>query len=260
MSEDIDGAIMHDYADKVVLITGAGRGIGRALAEAFADRGAIVAANDITPINLEQAVSRINSAGGRCKDYVYDVAKKMPVQAMVSSVQADWGGIDILVNNAGVEPHASILEMDEWDWRRTIDVNLTGAFFTLQTVGRVMWEQGGGVVVNIGSIAGRAQGLKDRAAYVASKTGLLGLTREAAREFAAYNIRVNAVCPGVIETEMTKTLRQDEKMMNKWLEDIPLKRLGKTEDVVGLVLYLCSDSAAYLTGQAINVDGGKVMS
>jgi NAD(P)-dependent dehydrogenase (short-subunit alcohol dehydrogenase family) len=150
--------------------------------------------------------------------------------------------------------------MDEWDWRRTIDVNLTGAFFTLQTVGRVMWEQGGGVVVNIGSIAGRAQGLKDRAAYVASKTGLLGLTREAAREFAAYNIRVNAVCPGVIETEMTKTLRQDEKMMNKWLEDIPLKRLGKTEDVVGLVLYLCSDSAAYLTGQAINVDGGKVMS
>jgi NAD(P)-dependent dehydrogenase (short-subunit alcohol dehydrogenase family) len=260
MSEDIDGAIMHDYADKVVLITGAGRGIGRALAEAFADRGAIVAANDITPINLEQAVSRINSAGGRCKDYVYDVAKKMPVQAMVSSVQADWGGIDILVNNAGVEPHASILEMDEWDWRRTIDVNLTGAFFTLQTVGRVMREQGGGVVVNIGSIAGRAQGLKDRAAYVASKTGLLGLTREAAREFAAYNIRVNAVCPGVIETEMTKTLRQDEKMMNKWLEDIPLKRLGKTEDVVGLVLYLCSDSAAYLTGQAINVDGGKVMS
>jgi NAD(P)-dependent dehydrogenase (short-subunit alcohol dehydrogenase family) len=260
MGEDIDGVVMHDYTDKVVLITGAGRGIGRALAEAFADRGAIVAANDITPINLEQTVSYINRAGGRCKDYVYDVAKKMPVQAMVSSVQADWGGIDILVNNAGVEPHASILEMDEWDWRRTIDVNLTGAFFTLQTAGRVMQEQGGGVVVNIGSIAGRAQGLKDRAAYVASKTGLLGLTREAAREFAAYKIRVNAVCPGVIETEMTKTLRQDEKMMNKWLEDIPLKRLGKTEDVVGLVLYLCSDSAAYLTGQAINVDGGKVMS
>ena len=260
MGEDIDGVIMHDFTDKVVLITGAGRGIGRALAEAFADRAAIVAANDISPINLEQTVNRIHRAGGRCKDYVYDVAKKMPVQAMVSSVQADLGGIDILVNNAGVEPHASILEMDEWDWRRTIDVNLTGAFFTLQTVGRVMLEQGGGVVVNIGSIAGRVQGLKDRAAYVASKTGLLGLTREAAREFAAYNIRVNAVCPGVIETEMTKTLRQDEKMMMKWLEDIPLKRLGKTEDVVGLVLYLCSDSAAYLTGQAINVDGGKVMS
>ena len=251
---------MHDYTDKVVLITGAGRGIGRALAEAFASRGAIVAANDITPINLEQTVRRISNAGGRCKDYIYDVAKKMPVQAMVSSVQGDWGRIDILINNAGVEPHASILEMDEWDWRRTIDVNLTGAFFTLQSVGRLMREQGGGAVVNIGSVAGRAHGLKDRSAYVASKTGLIGLTREAAREFAAYNIRVNAVCPGVIETEMTAALRQDEAMMKKWLEDIPLKRLGKTEDVVGLVLYLCCDSAAYLTGQAINMDGGKVMS
>jgi NAD(P)-dependent dehydrogenase (short-subunit alcohol dehydrogenase family) len=251
---------MHEYRNKVVLITGAGRGIGRAIAEAFAGRGAIVAANDITPINLEQTVGSIAGAGGRCKGYVYDVAKKMPVQAMVAEVSDDWGRIDILINNAGVEPHGSILEMDEWDWRRTIDVNLTGAFFTLQSVGRVMREQGGGVVVNIGSIAGRAHGLRDRSAYVASKTGLLGLTREAARELATYNIRVNAVCPGVIETEMTEALRQDETMLQKWLEDIPQKRLGKTEDVVGLVLYLCSDAAAYLTGQAINVDGGKVMS
>ena len=251
---------MYEYTNKVVLVTGAGRGIGRAIAEAFAGCGAIVAANDITPVNLEQTVDRIASAGGRCKEYVYDVAKKMPVQAMVSEVLDDWERIDILINNAGVEPHASILEMDEWDWRRTIDVNLTGAFFTLQSVGRVMREQGGGVMVNIGSIAGRSHGLRDRSAYVASKTGLLGLTREAAREFAAYNIRVNAVCPGVIETEMTEALRQDEAMLQKWLEDIPQKRLGKTEDVAGLVLYLCSDAAAYLTGQAINVDGGKVMS
>ncbi|MCK5313989.1 MAG: 3-oxoacyl-ACP reductase FabG [Anaerolineales bacterium] len=251
---------MYEYTNKVVLVTGAGRGIGRAIAEAFAGCGAIVAANDITPVNLEQTVDLIASAGGRCKEYVYDVAKKMPVQAMVSEVLDDWERIDILINNAGVEPHASILEMDEWDWRRTIDVNLTGAFFTLQSVGRVMREQGGGVVVNIGSIAGRAHGLRDRSAYVASKSGLLGLTREAAREFAAYNIRVNAVCPGVIEIEMTEALRQDEAMLQKWLEDIPQKRLGRTEDVVGLVLYLCSDAAAYLTGQAINVDGGKVMS
>ncbi|MCK4898801.1 MAG: SDR family oxidoreductase [Anaerolineales bacterium] len=251
---------MYEYTNKVVLVTGAGRGIGRAIAEAFAGCGAIVAANDITPVNLEQTVDRIASAGGRCKEYVYDVAKKMPVQAMVSEVLDDWERIDILINNAGVEPHASILEMDEWDWRRTIDVNLTGAFFTLQSVGRVMREQGGGVVVNIGSIAGRAHGLRDRSAYVASKSGLLGLTREAAREFAAYNIRINAVCPGVIETEMTEALRQNETMLQKWLEDIPQRRLGKTDDVAGLVLYLCSDAAAYLTGQAINVDGGKVMS
>ena len=250
---------MFDFQDKVVLVTGAGRGIGRAIAEAFASRGACVAANDVTPINLDETVRRITGSGGKCKDYVHDVAMKMPVQAMIEEIRDDWGKIDILINNAGVEPHASILEMDEWDWRRTIDVNLTGPFFTLQSVGRVMRESGGGAVVNIASIAGRAGGLRDRSAYVASKMGLIGLTREAAREFSPYNIRVNAVCPGVIETEMTAALRQNEAMVRKWLEDIPAGRLGTVDDVVSLVLFLCSDGAAYLTGQAINVDGGKVM-
>ena len=251
---------MYEFTDKVILVTGAGRGIGRAIAEAFARNGAAVAANDITPVNLDETVRRITAEGWRCKDYVYDIAKKMPVQAMIEKVIDDWGRIDVLVNNAGVEPHAALLEMDEWDWRRTMDVNLNGAFFTIQSVGRVMREQGGGAIVNIASIAGRAHGLKDRSAYVASKLGLIGLTREAARELAAYNIRVNAVCPGVIETEMTATLRQNEAVLQKWLEDIPQGRLGTPQDVVNLVLFLCSEAAAYLTGQAINVDGGKVMS
>jgi 3-oxoacyl-[acyl-carrier protein] reductase len=250
---------MSDFSGKTVLVTGAGRGIGRAIAEAFAALGASVAANDVTPINLDVTVERILATGGRCKGYVFDVAMKMPVQAMIEQVRADWGSLDILVNNAGVEPHASILEMDEWDWRRTIDVNLSGPFFTIQSAARVMRQQGGGVIVNIASIAGRAHGLRERAAYVASKTGLIGLTREAARELAACNIRVNAVCPGVIETEMTAALRQDEAMLRKWLEDIPQGRLGRPEDVASLVLFLCSDAAAYLSGQAINVDGGKVM-
>jgi len=248
-----------EFEGKVVLVTGAGRGIGRAIAEAFAAQGARVAANDVTPVNLDETVRRITSAGGLCKDFVFDVAGKMPVQAMIEEIRGVWERIDILVNNAGVEPHASILELDEWDWRRTLDVNLTGPFFTIQSVGRVMREQGGGVIVNIASIAGRAYGLKDRAAYVASKTGLIGLTREAARELAAYNIRVNAVCPGVIETEMTATLRQNESMMRKWLEDIPQGRLGLVGDVAEIVLFLCSAASAYVTGQAINVDGGKVM-
>ncbi|UCH59909.1 MAG: SDR family oxidoreductase [Anaerolineales bacterium] len=251
---------MFDFRNQVVLVTGAGRGIGKAIAEAFALYGARVAANDITPVNLDETVRRITENGGQCRDYVYDIAKKMPVQAMLEQVRDDYEKIDILINNAGVEPHASILEMDEWDWRRTLDVNLSGAFFTLQSAARLMREQGGGVIVNIASIAGRAHGLKNRAAYVASKMGLIGLTREAARELAAYNIRVNAVCPGVIETEMTAVLRQDDAMLAKWLEDIPLGRLGGVQDVVGLVMFLCSDQAAYLTGQAINVDGGKVMS
>jgi len=251
---------MFDFKDQVVLITGAGRGIGRAIAAAFAQSGAAVAANDISPVNLDETVKRITQTGAKCRDYVCDIAKKMPVQAMLEQVRDDFEKIDILINNAGVEPHASILEMDEWDWRRTLDVNLSGAFFTMQSVGRLMRDQGGGAIVNIATIAGRAHGLKNRAAYVASKTGLIGLTREAAREFAAYNIRVNAVCPGVIETEMTAALRQDEAMLAKWLEDIPLGRLGSVQDVVGLVLFLCSEHAAYMTGQAINVDGGKVMS
>ena len=250
---------MSEFRDKVVLVTGAGRGIGRVIAAAFADRGAVVALNDLTPVNLDVTIAQIKASGGRSKDYLFDVAMKMPVQAMIDQVVQDWGRIDILINNAGVEPHASILEMDEWDWRRTIDVNLSGPFFTMQSVGRVMSQLGGGVIVNIASIAGRAHGLKERAAYVASKSGLIGLTREAAREFAAYKIRVNAVCPGVIETEMTAVLRQDEAMMRKWLEDIPQGRLGQPEEVARLVLFLCSDASSYLTGQAINVDGGKVM-
>ena len=250
---------MSQFRDRVALVTGAGRGIGRAIAEAFAAQGAAVAANDITPVNLDETVARITRTGGKVKDYVADVALKMPVQVMVEQILDDWGRIDILINNAGVEPHAPLLDLDEWDWRRTLDVNLTGPFLTIQSVGRVMREQGGGVIVNIASIAGRAHGLKDRVAYVASKTGLIGLTREAARELAAFNIRVNAVCPGVIETEMTAALRQDQAMMTKWLEDIPQGRLGQPADVVGLLFFLCSDAAAYLTGQAINVDGGKVM-
>lgn len=249
-----------DFADKVVLVTGAGRGIGRAIAETFAAGGARVAANDITPDNLNQTVQRITRAGGRAKDYVADVAKKMPIQAMIDQILEEWQRIDILVNNAGVEPHAPLLSLDAWDWQRTLDVNLSGPFFTIQTVGRVMQTQESGAIVNIASIAGRAHGLKDRSAYVASKMGLIGLTREAARELAAYNIRVNAVCPGVIETELTASLRQNKEMMAKWLQDIPQSRLGHPQDVVGLVMFLCSDAAGYITGQAINVDGGKVMS
>jgi NAD(P)-dependent dehydrogenase (short-subunit alcohol dehydrogenase family) len=248
------------FENKVVLVTGAARGIGRTIAEAFAAEGARIAANDISPDNLGETVRRITGSGGTAREFLADVARLMPVKEMVREVLDLWGCIDILVNNAGVEPHAALLELDAWDWQRTLDVNLSGPFFTIQTVGRAMRDSGGGAIVNIASIAGRAHGLKDRAAYVASKSGLIGLTREAARELAAYNIRVNAVCPGVIETEMTVALRQDEAMVAKWLEDIPQSRLGTPQDVVGLVLFLCSDAAAYITGQAINVDGGKIMS
>jgi 3-oxoacyl-[acyl-carrier protein] reductase len=247
---------MGGFTDKVVLVTGAGRGIGRAIALAFARAGAQVAANDLTPVNLDQTIA---SADGRATAFLADVAMRAAAQAMVEQVRAAFGRIDILVNNAGVEPHGSLLTLDEWDWGRTLAVNLTGPFWLIQSVGKLMVEQGGGSIVNIASIAGRAHGLADRSAYVASKTGLIGLTREAASELATYNIRVNAVCPGVIETDMTAGLRGDRAMMDRWLADIPQGRLGTTDDVVGLVLFLCSEASGYITGQAINVDGGKVM-
>ena len=248
-----------NFTDQVVLITGAGRGIGKAIALAFAQAGARVAVNDINPDSCAKTADEISASGGQAVACHADVANKLAVQAMLIDLEDRWGRVDVLINNAGVEPHQPIVQLDEWDWNRTIDVNLKGAFICSQSVGRMMQKQGGGVIVNLASIAGRAAGLRDRSAYVASKTGLIGFTKECAREFAAYNIRVNAVCPGVIVTEMTIHLRQNEAQLKKWLEDIPLGRLGDPEDVTGLVLFLCSDAARYITGQAINVDGGKVM-
>jgi 3-oxoacyl-[acyl-carrier protein] reductase len=247
------------HNDQVVLVTGAGRGIGKAIALAFARAGARVAVNDINPDSCARTAGEIDVSGGQALACHADVANKLAVQSMLIDIEDRWGRVDILINNAGVEPHQPILQLDEWDWNRTLDVNLKGAFLCAQSVGRMMQQQGGGVIVNVASIAGRAAGLRDRSAYVASKTGLIGFTKECAREFAAYNIRVNAVCPGVIITEMTAHLRENEVQMKKWLEDIPLGRLGDPEDVTGLVLFLCSDAARYITGQAIHVDGGKVM-
>ena len=248
-----------DYQDRVVIVTGAGRGIGKAIALAFGRAAARVAVNDINPDSARQTADDIAAAEGTASSHVADIANKMAAQSMIYDVIEAWGRVDVLVNNAGVEPTGSILTFDEFDWNRTLDVNLKGAFLCLQTAARAMKEQGGGVIVNIASIAGRAHGLYNRAAYVASKSGMLGLTREAARELAAHNIRVNAVCPGVIVTPMTEHLRNDTQQMARWNQEIPQGRLGQPEDVTGMVLFLCSDEARYITGQSINVDGGKVM-
>jgi NAD(P)-dependent dehydrogenase (short-subunit alcohol dehydrogenase family) len=243
-----------EFAGKVVLITGAGRGIGRAVAEAFGACGAIIAANDITPINLDVTLDRLQKAGVKSSGYVFDISKKIPVETLVMEVLEEWERIDILINNAGVEPRGSILEMDDWDWQRTLDVNLGGPFYTLQQVGRVMRQQGGGVVVNVAASAGRSHGFKDRAAYIASKMGLLGLTREAAREFSSFNIRVNAVCPGLVLTG-----RPDEPQQPLLPEGLAPNRMGQPEEVADLILFLCSRQAAHINGQAINIDGGQEM-
>jgi meso-butanediol dehydrogenase/(S,S)-butanediol dehydrogenase/diacetyl reductase len=180
---------MNELKGKVVLITGAGKGSGRKLAETFAGHSAIVAANDISPINVETVVEKINTSGGQAKAYIDDVAKKVGAQALVKQVEDDFSRIDILINHAAVEPHAPLLDMDEWDWHRTLDVNLTGAFLMTQSVGRMMREQGGGVIINLVTVAGRDD-RPMRAAFHASMAGLVVLSQQAAREFEPYGIRV----------------------------------------------------------------------
>jgi NAD(P)-dependent dehydrogenase (short-subunit alcohol dehydrogenase family) len=233
----------------VALVTGAGRGIGRAVALAFARRGAQVAANDITPINLDETVAHARKAGGRITPYVFDIAKRMPVREMVDQVIEDLGRIDILVNNAAVSPQATILNMDEWDWQRTLDVNLSGPFYTIQYVGRLMVEQGRGVVVNVatGSLEEASAG---RAAYLASKAGLISLTRQAARELGAYNIRVNAVCPALAYDR--QPIQPEDDLLSKGAA----ARQGLPDEVAEVILFLCSPAAAHIAGQAIAVDGG----
>lgn len=206
---------MTDFKGKVVLITGAGKGSGRKLAEAFARHGATVAANDISPINVEEVVGGIRAQGGDARAYVDDIAKKVGAQALVKQVEDDLGHIDILINHASVEPHFSLLEMDEWDWHRVLDVNLTGAFLMTQSVGRMMREQGGGVIINLVTPvsgvteAGRDESLPTpartepgqtehggpgrRAAFFASMSGLETFSQQAARELAPYGIRVHTV-------------------------------------------------------------------
>lgn len=217
---------MQEFQGKVVLVTGAGRGAGRIIAEAFGRQGAVVAANDITPVNLDETVTRIRNAGGQVKDYIFDIAKRMPAQALVEQVVEDLERLDVLVNHANVRPYADLLDMDEWDWQRTLDVNLSGVFFLLQNTARVMRSQGGGVVLNIGQFADQTQPPKGHAAYFASINGLAGLTRAAAGELAAYNIRVNMIWAGSLEAKIDP----------------------------GLVLNLCGPSAAHLSGQVIVVE------
>jgi 3-oxoacyl-[acyl-carrier protein] reductase len=183
----LKGGEMTGFTGKTVLITGAGKGTGRSVAEAFAKQGANVAVNDVSPINLDETVARIQASGGQVKAYVEDIAKKMPIQSLLNSVLDDLGQIDILVNCAEVEPQKTLLEMDDWDWQRTLDVNLNGPFLLTQSVGRIMKEKSGGVIVHVGE---RARGTEGRSAYFASKAGLAAFSALASYELSEYGIRV----------------------------------------------------------------------
>lgn len=219
---------MSTFKDKVVLITGAGRGVGRSLAESFAAKGAIIAANDITPINLDVTVENIRQAGGRAQDYVADISKKMPIQAMLIEIIDDWGRIDILINNAHVDPKKTILDIDEWDWRRSVDVNLTGPFLVTQSVARIMKDKSGGTIINVFS------GDEGHAALKASQPGLINLTKDSALEFSAYNICVFGVAPTT--------------------SALPLTILEPPLDIIDAVLYLCHLPINDIQGKVFSVE------
>jgi len=221
-----------EFQDKVVLITGAGRGTGRQVAETFAAQGARVAINDISPQNVESLAAELHQRGYNARVYVDDIAKKVAVQALVNRVEEDFGRIDVLINHASVEPHTSLLDMDEWDWHRTLDVNLTGAFLTMQSVGRLMRDHGGGVIINMASLSGGTIAL-DRSAYTASLFGLVGLTRQAARELFSYGIRVHVVGRGLGRFQNTGAT-------------VPA-------DLSRAVLFLSSPRSAHLTGHIVNL-------
>ncbi len=182
---------MNHLKDKVVLITGAGRGNGRKLAEELARRGAIVALNDISPINVEEVEAGIRAEGGQAKSFIEDVAKKVGAQMLVKEVEDAFGRIDILINHAAVEPHTPLLDMDEWDWHRTLDVNLTGTFLMTQSVGRVMRAKGSGVIVCLGAGAGETS--KEAGAYLTSKAAVSEFAHQADRELSRHGVQVHAV-------------------------------------------------------------------
>ena len=179
---------MESVKGKVVLITGAGKGIGRRLAEELAALGATIVANDISPINVEEVAAGIRARGGMVKVYVEDVAKKVGAQMLVKRVEDEFGGLDVLVNHAAVEPHTPLLDMDEWDWHRTLDVNLTGAFLMSQSAGRVMRAKGSGVILNLGAGAGEKE--KEAGAFLVSKSALAELSHQLSRELNPFGVRV----------------------------------------------------------------------
>lgn len=181
-----------ELKNKVTLITGAGKGNGRLLAEAFAKRGAIIAANDISPINVEDVINIVNKNGGKAKSYIEDVAKKVGAQALIKDVEDDFGKIDILINHASVEPHVGLLKMDEWDWHRVLDVNMTGAFLMMQSVGRMMKEKGSGVIINLIEESNSKSG-KEAGAYLTSQAGLRELSHQTHQELNPYGVHVFAV-------------------------------------------------------------------
>lgn len=265
---------------RIAIVTGAGQGIGKAVALRLAGEGANVVVADINAQTAGQTAEEIRKSGRRALACRIDVAKVAEIQAMVDSAVTEFGRLDILVNAAGVAQTGPFLDVTEQQWDHVIDTNLKGTTFCIQAVGRRMIQQVPdqvkeakraercyGKIVNFSSISGR-HGRAEQVPYAASKAAIISITQSAALAFAPYNINVNAVCPGVVPTAMWEQIDRDRgrisglapgESMESFIERIPLKRAGTVEDVAGVVAFLCSPDSDYITGQTLNVDGGFEM-
>ena len=246
--------------NKIALVTGGGQGIGKEIAKTLALNGAFVLINYIDLGNNQEIAqmtkNEIESLGGKCEILPANVASYDETLEMFKTIKNEYGRLDILINNAGITKDGLMLRMKENDFDAVIDVNLKGTFNTIKAVSRIMMKQRSGVIINMASVIGII-GNVGQANYAASKAGVIALTKSVAKELAPRHIRANAIAPGFIATKMTDVLSDDTK--ENILKNIPLQQMGEPEDVANVAYFLASDSAKYITGQVINVDGGMVM-
>ncbi|MBW1852394.1 MAG: 3-oxoacyl-ACP reductase FabG [Deltaproteobacteria bacterium] len=244
--------------NKVAVVTGAGRGIGRAVAIAFAREGADVLVNYVSnSATADEVVAEIEKLGRKAIAVKADVASTADAQNMIETAVKELGGLDILVNNAGVSIPAMLLKMTEEQWDRIINIHLKGTFTCTQAAGRHMKEQKSGKIINVISTAGLF-GTVGQINYASAKAGIIGFTKSASRELGRYNINVNAISCGVIKTDMTQKVQGDEKLRSIYEARIQLGRFGETEEVAHAFVFLASSEASYITGQVIPVDGGYI--
>lgn len=244
--------------DRVAIVTGAGRGIGRAISLKMCEAGAKVVVGDIDRTTAVDTADFLREHSGSSIACTVDVSDESSIASMVKQALRSFGRVDFLINNAGIMYRSRVLDISAEEWEQVIRVNLTGPFLCTRAVLPTMKRQRFGRVVNISSSAGRSVSTLGGAHYTASKAGLLGLTRAVAKEVAAFGITVNAVCPGLIDTEMVrKTTSQKE--LEDFLDSFPIKRIGTPEEVGELVVFLCSDKASYVTGVSLDINGGDLM-
>ena len=247
---------MFELNSKCVVVTGAARGLGQAIAIKFAQAGANIALCDLQEDWLSETLEKVKSLGSRAETYGINVADVENVTEGIKAIESDFGQIDVLVNNAGITKDGLLMRMSEEDWDAVLDVNLKGVFLCTKAVMRGMMKQRSGTIVNIASVIG-LMGNAGQANYAASKGGVISFTKTVAKELASRNVRCNAVAPGFIRTAMTDLLEED--VQTKMKELIPLSRFGEPDDVANVVLFLASDASSYVTGQVLSTCGGMVM-